>query len=749
MISNQSRYLMLAVSIALGAAGSEPAAAQDLIYPMDAGLVAVPADAAVPRPEYLVPAVDPKFKTRITRVTDEADAATPRLKADASAPDVIRHNYSKSQPWNSDGSLLRLGGFYLLDGKTYKRVGTYSEYSSETFWSHTQPNIMLTFQPPAPATVASDGTPMPAVDGALRRATLTKIGNAWSQTGAPAIKTFPFGQPYEEMFAGRWEGRPSEDDRYIAFMARKRPDGAAASVPANILEIFVLDTTTGTVQGRKEFGALWAPGTEPPLDWCSVSPSGKYVVLAWKATGPAANQGVEVYTRPLTNGFPYYGALYGRRQLVEKTEHGDLCWEYNAAGSKDEEVWVQVITGVQEGQYNADLAAWRLRSSAPIRRILPRPASIDFGGHVSCTNYNRPGWAYITPDSEAQYTGAPSHVFATKIQDNTNLGGAPIPVEPFAHHRSNSFLPNAPEGYNYASQPHGVADPAGFRVMFASNWHASSTPTNIYSYVAERPKPVQLVPAAPPAPQAVVLSSATAQMRFNRLAWQAMVLKTPRGVEIPATDLLLYATSAANQSELPAAYWMGTADQTVSFSEMSAHGDAYTAVISASRSGVTKVSYVTVYPDDPLFYVVTRLTTDHAIGSVYDNQLTYVNNSAASGSMHAAEVWLDGVQRIQQEAVGSSRLFAYLGTKNASLAILMAPANQQKLKLSQPLFYQYFAGPGSNLAVRGLGNQPLNPGELIEYRYAIYWNDGNTRADVDARSAQMQAHALDGKFRAP
>jgi hypothetical protein len=95
-------------------------------------------------------------------------------------------------------------------------------------------------------------------------------------------------------------------------------------------------------------------------------------------------------------------------------------------------------------------------------------------------------------------------------------------------------------------------------------------------------------------------------------------------------------------------------------------------------------------------------------------------------------------------------LAAYFPAKQATLALLMARPQDQRLKQDRPLFHQYMPGPdGSNLAIRGVGYQALAAGEMVEYHYAIYWDDGNRLDEAHQRALALQADAGSSLFRAP
>jgi hypothetical protein len=57
-----------------------------------------------PRPGYLTPAVDPRFRTRLVRVTNDAGQSAAPIATPWGTD--ARHVYSKQQPWNATGTLL-------------------------------------------------------------------------------------------------------------------------------------------------------------------------------------------------------------------------------------------------------------------------------------------------------------------------------------------------------------------------------------------------------------------------------------------------------------------------------------------------------------------------------------------------------------------------------------------------------------------------------------------------------------------
>lgn len=399
----------------------------DLAYPPDTKrtLVTIP---EVPRPEYLVPMIDPTFKTKVTRITDPVMDELGK-QADRTQK-ALRHDYAKKQPWNCDGTLIQMARFYLLDGKTYKVAGTYNRPSAECVWSYKDPRKMWTFD---------------YRERNLESIAIVDEKGTGRVTGVrKVIRSF---SEYDQMMMGFGEGNLSWDDRYVALAGRKGAD----------LYIVVYDIVRDKIVSQVMFEGKWPPSGDIRkdlcrIDWCSMSASGKYVVILWKDRGPGRQQGVEVYDRKLNF----------LRQLTPAGGHGDLG--YDTSGN---EVWTQVCSGALDPAlntkvlYDAAVVAFRLHDGGMIR-VLDRSLG-GFSGHVSCRNYRRPGWAYVTGAEPAL------EAFAVRIDGSQT-------VERFAH-------THAPR-VGYAAEMHGVPNPEGTKFIFASNWDGN-TNSSIYCYVAE------------------------------------------------------------------------------------------------------------------------------------------------------------------------------------------------------------------------------------------------------------------------
>ena len=109
------------------------------------------------------------------------------------------------------------------------------------------------------------------------------------------------------------------------------------------------------------------------------------------------------------------------------------------------ELYIQFEFGKQRGIWG-----YKLKNGKRYRLL---PDKYD-GGHLSCQNFKRPGWCYLSCNQKGY-----KEVFALK------LDGSGI-VERFAkHHTSNK---------TYLSEAQAVPNPDGTKVMFASDWYGQN-----------------------------------------------------------------------------------------------------------------------------------------------------------------------------------------------------------------------------------------------------------------------------------
>jgi hypothetical protein len=391
-------------------------------------LSAVPTAPALPA--YRTPISEPNgFGTTITRITDQT--------AFNSTSTSIRHHYAKNQAWNFDGTraMLTSSGNPLLDGNTYEIVRSSNTFTpSFTRWSSVDPNVLYKID----------------------------AGNEWRKiTISPSTTTQTTTVEYtftgfKGMNIGPSEGNISIGDQYVALAANKTsgsPNGDSD------LWVVIYDIQNEVIKSVTPFY-----NRDADLDWVSMSQSGNYVVFRWKG----ANPGVEVYTLPATNGDPL---VFGR-QLTPSGSHGDLG--YDSAGY---EVWVAAEYDTTNYPTVA-ISTYRLDNAQQTTQLLSGGAGSPFRpGHVSCRNYKRPGWAYITT-MKASTASPPNPAQTCKEVFALKLDGSGT-VQRFGW-TYNNYISG-----HYPSESQGVPNPDGTKVMFGSNWGGTSTSDIVYSYVAE------------------------------------------------------------------------------------------------------------------------------------------------------------------------------------------------------------------------------------------------------------------------
>jgi len=279
-------------------------------------------------PEYLIPFTN-EFNNEVVRISEE--------NTFGGNIQQLRHHYSLDEPFNSDGSLIKLSGYpcAILDGNTYEFLFWASIPSSAT-WSYTEPNIMYGI-----------------------------IGNRFvrydvTTNNYSTIRTF---SEYLSISYGEGKGNMSIDDRYIGLVGRNGSN----------LTLIVYDNHNDNVIATKNIGNV-------PLSWFSVSQSGLYAVTCYLDDGFADDEGMYVYNIDLTN----------RRFLDNDTKHGDLGIDTNGND-------VYVTFGDDVTRPNDYFIKMIRLSDSNVTPLFYYTADNGvWNGHISCRNTSRHGWVYIT-----------------------------------------------------------------------------------------------------------------------------------------------------------------------------------------------------------------------------------------------------------------------------------------------------------------------------------------------------------------
>lgn len=322
----------------------------------------------------------------------------------------LRHRYSKNQPWNADGTKIMTDGWpaKILDGNTYEVIST---LNCRSLWSNINPDITYD---------AASGNQF------VRRNIVTQ-----SET---ILRTFT---GFQSLDVGYSEGNLSIDDRWVVLIANN----------ASGVSLIVYDILNDVIEGQQSFGTA-------SIDWVSMSQSGNYVVVQYNNDGSGTYQGTKVYDRNLNF----------LRHLSNRTEHGDLGYD-----QQGNEVFV-----AYDGVSGYSLSFIRLDNGVK-QGLFPFTGNAGdrglWGGHISCRNIDRPGWAYVSdhghPTNVNQHE-ATREIFAIKL-DGSNT------IERFGKHNTNIEVNNG-----FYHQAHAVPNRDGTKVLFASNWDNTQWKSNSY-----------------------------------------------------------------------------------------------------------------------------------------------------------------------------------------------------------------------------------------------------------------------------
>jgi hypothetical protein len=329
---------------------------------------------SIDKPDFLEKIIDPTFKSTVIRISDQSEFNKTSNNLS------IRHHYSKSQAWNSDGTLIKLHGWPspILDGKTFKLLKTIRPPGGHTSWANTKPNIIY-------------GA------GSDNRIKMLDV-NTNTQTTIATLEEFA------HVSFGNYEGNLSNDDKYIALQCSS---GTSKTM-------IVYDLENKKIQSRLNT-TLWPNNI-------SMSQSGKFVLIQWGVDGTTAEKGIWAYNTsdfsPVRNMFPSGGG------------HFDYGIDINGN---------EVVVGSNGNLSHPAARGLCMKNIVTgTTTLLISDAQMSYSIHVSCRNNKRPGYAYL---SEFQASGTRTNVgnyqkvFAVKLDPNANNNAL---TESYVHvHHSN------------------------------------------------------------------------------------------------------------------------------------------------------------------------------------------------------------------------------------------------------------------------------------------------------------------------
>jgi len=373
----------------------------------DPNLVLTPA--ALARPAYNSPVMEPIFGTTIRRVTDEY--------ANGGFGTQIYSQLQAFSPDNSHLLLIETGGYVVRRLDDLSQVALDSSGWNAPRWHSGLPNTIVHYDSNADKTL---------------RVQYTDVATQQTTT----VFTFP--AQYQRIRSNQSFDELSHDGRWMAGMA-SRNDGAQV--------IFALDLQNRTLGAQLALPDLYASSCQPDPtygevepDWIGVSPLGNYLVVQWKRDGTSRCSGLESFD--LSTG-EFVGRAYDGHQ------HGDLALLPDGTT----EIFMTFELSNPDANGLLSVGYRELPGTATVSEPTYLLVMDWNAGHISCQGPN--GVCLVTNDKEESngWSALEGELFLLSTDGS---------VQRLLHHRSSSCA--------YWVQPRASLSRDGRVVIFASDW---------------------------------------------------------------------------------------------------------------------------------------------------------------------------------------------------------------------------------------------------------------------------------------
>ncbi len=328
------------------------------------------------------------------------------------SPDGNQNQYTKHQAWSKDGKLIYLqrGNIYDVASNTF--LGGIASGGEYPIWSNIEPQSLY--------------------------GVLNGYGPQFGKwTPGTGWKTYhDFGaQGYNWIAVGNYEGTFSRDDK--VHILAKKTDGSQW--------MFVYDIPNDRL-------SVAIPRSHP--DGSSITQSGKFVVLNYPSGGTDSSHGTWLLRDDMSVVRQLVGGQRWGGNVGAPLGHQDAGWMQGGA---------ECLVYVEPG------GSYTMAQELVTGREVIVAGGIFGVGHVSCANYDRPGWAYLS--SNSYYPGAygVNQSVAVKIGPNDNADPPQGEVYACLHAEN----PATSQNYDYA--PHVSASRDGSKVIWGSVWSSTST----------------------------------------------------------------------------------------------------------------------------------------------------------------------------------------------------------------------------------------------------------------------------------
>jgi chitodextrinase len=447
----------------------------------------------VSKPLYPSPFKDPVFGTTVMRIAGDTGTPIEFSSGDAGTwGSDARQHYTDVQTWNSDGTLFALqnrnGGspsLVILDGTTYQpKSGKCSNYSGYDDRWHPNPSH-----------------PRERIN--LKRASSNLNQLEWFDVVSCAQTrnwTLPFAA------TGDFEANPSREGRFAALNDSTR--------------VFVVDMDpqpplASYASGNKRIGPAYDFSncglSDCTVDWISISPSGKYVVIGYNGDHlrvfDVNPDTLKISPRSMPANAPECSGHDPAQGYIYDLGHQGMA--LNPFDNNEDVIIGQrrswcpaTVNGVAMGH----VVMVRLKDG--VVTTLTSPANEAYAYHISTQNLDRPGWAYVSyyPQDGKRFN---DEIIAVKMDGSQT-------VERLTHTHTDTTD-------CYRCEAHPVPSRDGKRVVFASSWSLNcgsncGTQSDVKAYVVDTG--ANSTDTTPPSVPTGLTATAASASRIN-LAWSA------------------------------------------------------------------------------------------------------------------------------------------------------------------------------------------------------------------------------------
>ncbi len=375
----------------------------------------------------------------------------------------------KTRSWNADMTLLYTS-YRLYDANTLKEspitrgknvdqaFKILGDPDGNTFrWSSVDPKVFYTFHSGA------NNYSQAWIKNTIQ-ADNTVEHEPWFDFEAMAEKLKL--KKFEKVGFGTNEAHLDRNDEWVVFTAKKYNDDHVYALLCN---------AKGTKQEREKciikklldtsWGNINVKGDNRPLhDWISITPNGDRILEAKHINvAQYANGNNHVNYEPESRIYMYDLNFENRQEIAGVAGHGDIGLAENGDQVYVQNDWRQDRDGGRGViAYNLDAPAGQRET-----RLLP---DVYDGGHISCQNYKRLGWCYVSTRQEGY-----RDVFALKLDGSGT-------VNRFVQTRISNPKVN---GVFIDNSPYAGVSPDGKRIIFSSHW-GNGGPKHVYHAVLKK-----------------------------------------------------------------------------------------------------------------------------------------------------------------------------------------------------------------------------------------------------------------------